>query len=93
MTSKILKYELPLVSWPSIELPKDAFVLCVQEQMNIAYVWAWVDPNETKTIQRRFMLVDTGEEIKEESSEDTRYVGTFKLDGGSYVGHLFEFTK
>ena len=86
----IYKYFYPMPSSTGfIPMPVGAEVLCVQEQNGCACIWALVDPkNEIET--RSFFLVGTGEPMPDNPS---KYIGTFQLSDGRYVGHIFELIK
>lgn len=51
-------------------------------------VWALVNPEEP-TERRPFRLAGTGHPIDYEA-DDLRFVGSFQLDGGTLIFHLFE---
>ena len=83
----IWKYPIPVQDNIQVEMPKGARVLTVQMQMDVPYVWALVNPQAEKEI-RTFRLVGTGHEIRH--SDKLTYIGTFQLEGGALVFHLFE---
>jgi len=53
------------------------------------YLYALVDL-DAKLETRKFRFAGTGHPIKE---RDLKYIGTFQLQGGNFVGHLFEIKK
>lgn len=69
-----------------IIMPVGAEVLCVQTQYNSPYLWVVVDTEAEKEM-RSFTLLGTGEDF---TKHPGRYLGTFQLDGGNYVIHVFE---
>ncbi len=84
----VYKYTIPVEDYFSLDLPKGAKILTVQEQHGKPQLWALVkrgEPNET----RNFRLAGTGHPIKE-SPEMLNYIGTFQIAGGSFIGHVFE---
>ncbi len=84
----VFKYTIPVEDYFSLDLPKGAKILTVQEQHGEAQVWALVNPdNPTET--RNFRLAGTGHPI-EENPDTLDYIGTFQLAGGSFIGHVFE---
>lgn len=94
---RIFKYPLPmevdgpLARWKGrfeIELPVGAEILTVQAQGNVPVLWATVDPEAPKE-KRKMLLLNTGAEIPPDASY-TRYIGTYQLNGGGLVFHLFE---
>jgi hypothetical protein len=72
----------------AIEMPKGARVICVQVQREVPCLWASVNPDEKMTEARHFRIVGTGHDY--EAGAMSRYVGTFQLEGGALVFHLFE---
>ena len=94
----IHKYPVKLNSTPghpriTIEMPEDACVLTVQTQYagdlerEMPCVWAMVDT--TRPMKKHgFYLFGTGHQM--ETSGTTRYIGSFQLEGGRFVFHLFE---
>jgi hypothetical protein len=72
-----------------IEMPADARVLCVQTQHGQPFIWALVRPDQPKKL-RHFLLVGTGYQF---DLRDVNYVGTFQLDDGNLVFHLFEYVR
>ena len=82
----IYKYTIPGPGNGPIEMPEGAVVLCAREQANVPCIWALVDPN-AKQVQRQILAAETG---NISIPEDSRYLGTCLIDGGSYVLHIFE---
>lgn len=83
----IYKYELDVRSQLTIKLPDRAQVLSVQTQKNVPYIWALGDPNDPDK-DRKFSVFGTGNPVCD--ANKLRFVGTFQLDGGDLVFHLFE---
>src|SRR4051812_18868695 len=71
-----------------LEMPKGARILSLQVQDNAPKIWALVDTNQMK-VRRVFRVLPTGMEF---DAAGLAYVGTFQLDGGKAVFHLFEET-
>lgn len=90
---KVFKYTIQeeAEDYFSLPLPKGAKILSVQEQGDEPQIWALVDSNAPEE-KRNFLLVGTGHPIKE-NPEALNFIGTFQIDGGAYVGHLFEIIK
>lgn len=82
----VWKYTLDEKDDITINLPLGAEILSVQEQHGEPQMWVLVDPNEVVIEQRVFRLAGTGHPIK----KSVKFIGTFQLFGGSFVGHLFE---
>lgn len=83
----IHKFPVQLVDEFEIEMPEGSIILSVQSQHNFPVIWALVFP-DAKKCKRKFKLVGTGRSIYEWTG--LNYVGTFQLDGGNFIGHLFE---
>lgn len=69
-----------------LEMPQGAEILTVQVQGETPCVWAKVDPNLAKEA-RKFFIVGTGKTFPEGAAE---YIGTFQMNGGALVWHLYE---
>jgi hypothetical protein len=82
----VYKYPIEMHDNFLVELPIGAYVLTVQVQHGTPYIWALVD-TESPTELRPFRLLGTGHPIEQPL---TRYIGTFQLNGGALVFHLFE---
>lgn len=70
----------------TVEMPKGAVVVSVQSQDNRPAIWALCDaaaPKESRT----FRVFATGEPFELAGLE---YLGTFHLDAGALVFHVFE---
>lgn len=85
----VYKYPIALDDYFSLDLPKGAKILTVQEQRGIPQLWAFIKLGEEEVEKRNFLLAGTGHPIKE-SPERLNYVGTFQTFGGGFVGHVFE---
>lgn len=87
---RIFKYQIPLKHEFTRELHEGASVLCVQVQgeNGLPHIWVECDPDRP-TKPRHFRLYGTGHLIHEGVGE-IRYIGTFMLDDGHFVGHLYE---
>lgn len=90
---EVFKYGIPITiaGLFTIELPKGAKILTAQGQHNHPQMWALVDDKSTKET-RRFLLVGTGDSI-DNNPETLDYIGTFQLNGGASIKHLFEIKK
>ncbi len=89
MQKKIFKYPVEINDTITIDLPLGARILSVQTQNNSPMMWALVDPTEP-TVPRNFEVFGTGHPINYDTGTDRRFVGTFQINGGSHVFHLFE---
>jgi len=86
---RIYKYQFEVESYPYVEMPKGAIILTVQTQYDIPCIWAIVDDSQTVLENREFRLFGTGH-IVDIDPALYRYIGTFQLLKGQFVGHLFE---
>ena len=85
MSKRIWKYPIE-PGYLELRLPVDSQILSVQVQSEQPFLWVLVNP-EDRTVSRRFKAYPTGLPIEDES---INYIGTFQLDGGKLVFHLFE---
>lgn len=74
----------------TVALPRHARVLSVQTQKGHPVMWVYLDddPDLSTKEDRRFVAVGTGHNC--EVVRNMRFVGTFQLDGGELIFHLFE---
>jgi hypothetical protein len=97
---RLVIYKYPISSGKlDIWLPKQAKVLDVQEQRGEPQMWVLLDPDAV-TVPRRFVAYGTGHpiEVKEgvgrgpqyQGGEWLDYIGTFQMQAGYLVYHLFE---
>lgn len=86
---EIWKYKLE-PGTNTVTMPNGAKILCVQTQSNAPVMWALVDPNEDGK-DRVFEVVDTGWPFPD--NQERKYIGTFQLDRGFLVFHVFEIIE
>lgn len=91
MNKVIWKYEIEPTDVQQIELPIGAEILCVQTQFDKPCIWALVDPKQELEPIGVFTY-GTGHPIPTEPYKH-KYIGTYQLEGGSLVFHVFSFTK
>lgn len=84
---QVWKYRITPEDNQSIHLPVGAEVLSVQTQNGSPELWCLCNPKETNYETRHFRLAGTGHPIEE---ANLVFIGTFQLDEGSLVFHLFE---
>jgi hypothetical protein len=70
-----------------LQLPIGAIVLTVQTQNGIPYIWAVCNPI-AEMENRVFLLLGTG--CNNPEIQHCKYIGTFQMEGGMLVFHLFE---
>ncbi len=83
----IFKYPIEVKDRFYVDMPAGARILSVQVQHNIPQIWAVVDVLMPK-VERAFWVRGTGHELGIAAAG--KFVGTFQLDGGSLVFHLFD---
>jgi hypothetical protein len=81
----IWKYRLVVEDEQTLEMPIGAIPLCVQIQSAKPYLWALVDDYKKKE-PRKFITRGTGHEFNEVG----KYIGTYQLQNGMLVFHVFE---
>jgi len=87
MKKAIYKYPVILDDKFELEMPGGGSVLNVQMQDGSPFLWAIVEPG-LNLVKKKFVMVGTGHEYKEEYFSQLRYINTFQVD--SLVLHLFE---
>lgn len=80
---RIFKYE---ISVGANMLPLKCNVISIQVQGNKLCAWAEVDEDNTET-EERFIAIHTG---MVPPKEGAKYAGTYLLDNGSYVLHVYD---
>lgn len=85
----IYKYPIPVEDKFTLALPVGADVLTVQVQHDEVYLWARVN-TENPAEPRHFRMFGTGHLMPEWFPWPMKHIGTFQLEGGSLVFHLFE---
>jgi hypothetical protein len=86
MKRTIWKFPLRVDDHVAIEMPMASKVLCVQVQLGTPCLWALVYP-DAKMETRDFRVIGTGHPIERDPGD---YIGTFQLNGGALVFHVFE---
>lgn len=77
------------VGHTTIYMPEGAEVLSVQSQCDKPCLWALVDPKAKKK-KVLFKTFGTGHPISDKEIVNTKYIGTYQLDGGVFVAHVFQ---
>ena len=86
MSRKVYKYPVVMENRFTLALPEKAEVLSVGVQFGQPQVWVFLDPNAPKVV-RTFMVASTGYPVEE---PNVKFIGTFQLEGGALIFHLFE---
>lgn len=82
----IYKYPLNVTDYQEIEMPEDSTILCVDTQHETPCIWAIVDTEKGMT-KRKIYVYGTGHPM---NSDIFAYIGTFMINGGAFVFHVFE---
>ena len=86
----VWKYPLTAEDNIVLALPLGVEPLCVQIQHDEPQLWCLVDPQESACTPREFRHAGTGHPIAE---NNLKYIGSYQLFGGGFVGHLFEVVR
>lgn len=89
MVKKIFKYDLVIEYKQVVKLPAGANILSVQSQYESPKIWALVDPS-LPLVERHFELFGTGHDVPCDMGVEREFIGTFQLNQGEFVFHLFE---
>lgn len=82
----IYKYPLEVIDDQFIDMRRDYQVLSIQVQNGKPCLWAEVDP-KSPMLYVHIVIVGTGQPIH--NDDEMKYIGTFQLESGSFVGHCF----
>ena len=83
----IWKFPLIIRNKQTLSLPAGSEILTIQTQRNAPCMWVLLDPTQSFMEERVFITHTTGM-VGVESNE--KYIGTYQVDDGYYVGHVFE---
>lgn len=83
---RIFKFPLQITDIQKIRMPKDSSLLTVQVQKGTPCLWALVDTDK-EAVERLIGIIGTGHPVPENV---LRYIGTFQVLEGTFVGHVFE---
>ena len=85
----VYKYPLQISALNIVQMPSGARVLHVADQAGVTTVWALVDPEVEKVVNRYFWVFGTGQPI--DDPDPLAYLGTSMA--GGFVWHVFEEIK
>ena len=86
----VWKYTLLRTDHQVIFMPPPAAILTVAIQHGEPQLWALVDPNEFASQDVDIFTVGTGHPTPKAS---WTYIGSYQLEGGYFVGHVFYAKK
>lgn len=81
----IWKFPLEVADTQYIEVPRGARFLSVNTQRGTPCIWAQVDTDKPQD-SVLVVIHGTGHNVKK---PDMKFVGTFMLHDGAFVGHVF----
>ena len=82
----IWKYPLKVTDEQTLDIPEGAEALAVQVQNGTPCLWVRVESTAPKTL-RRIITHGTGHPVPKTTG---RYIGTYQIDGGALVFHVFD---
>lgn len=82
----IYKYKLYVTDRQTVSMPIGSKILNIQTQKGEPCIWALID-TDNDIEDRKFAIYGTGNEC---SSFYEEYIGTFQIENGSLVFHVFE---
>lgn len=86
---KIYKYPIALESQQRVKMPAEAQILTLQMQNGQPCIWALVDENAS-LVPRTICTYGTGRQMPTEKAEIGHYIGTYQLEAGALVFHVFD---
>lgn len=84
---RVYKYPIPVSGEFIFDLPKGSKPLCVQTQQGQPQMWVATDPM-APLVKHMFHLCGTGDD--REDINPSTYLGTFQVQGGTLVFHVFD---
>lgn len=90
---KIFKYPFECSPYQDITMPEGGHILSLQTQRNTPCLWAMIDP-EKPLVSRRLLTFGTGHEVvAPEDSVRLDFLGTYQVESGQFIFHVFEVIK
>jgi hypothetical protein len=95
MNLSIYKFPFKVTDYQKISMPKGARILSAQTQNEFPCIWAICDAKTEEKEEREFEVFGTGNPFYENSyfGKEHKFIATFQLNKGSFVGHLFELVE
>lgn len=88
MKKTIWKFELNVADTQTVRMPKDSEILCVQTQFERPCILALVNPEPEDVEERTIETFGTGSHVYSDIARN--YIGTYQLERGALVFHVFE---
>ena len=85
----IWKFPVALEDSFSVSMPGGAKILALQLQRGRPQMWVLLNP-EAPPEQRTFRIVGTGHRYSARLFGTWQYLGTFQMQDGAFVWHVFE---
>jgi hypothetical protein len=91
MAKQIWKFKLQVTDKQTIQMPVGAQILSALVQYRTLCIWALVN-TEAEMEARAFEIFGTGNPVPDHVDIDHNYkfIATFQMFAGGFVGHLFE---
>jgi hypothetical protein len=96
MKRVIWKFKLKVTDVQDIEIPHGSILLSVQNQNETPYqietpcLWALIYDTEAEKEVIRLRTIGTGNPISDDDFNPKDFLGTYQLNNGSFVGHVFQ---
>lgn len=88
----IFKFPIKIEEEFKIMLPMGAEVLTVQSQHDAPQMWVLLDSEKPFDRENIFFIATTGNPLPwARHAIQPKYIGTYQLASGSFVGHLFQW--
>lgn len=88
MIDTIWKYPIQVRDSQKISMPYTHNILCVQVQNDEPCLWVEVN-SDHPLIDVEILVYGTGHKINQPGKSRARYIGTFQLMDGQFVGHVY----
>ena len=90
MKRVIWKFNLKVTDVQDIEIPHGSILLSVQNQNETPCLWALIYDTEAEKEVIRLRTIGTGNPISDDDFNPKDFLGTYQLNNGSFVGHVFQ---
>ena len=89
MNKRIWKFNLTMADRQIIGMPKGSEILSLQTQFNEPCIWVLITDGDDME-DRTFEIFPTGNTIYFDMGIERKSIGTFQVDNGNYIFHVFE---